>query len=649
MKYKIALTSVIWTNDYQNARHFDSRASQEAYFGLPALMENLPTRNLNGGNFTRLSLIVKTGEAGIGDIMSSNYAIILDVDKGKYWYYFIVNATFDSVDQMRIELEMDVIQSYYLDMTFGESMIERAHLNRWSEELVDRFMLRKGIDSAFYTRDEIVNLPKRIKRISSCTTSPYAPGTAVSEWLQNNIYAWLYAYFDIGEYTFDGETINVPLWYSRNLATGVRPPDISSPYIVICCPVMNNNNAHFYIGEKELTVDAFFDFIYANKGNLYGLKLTQFSPFTRGTRAPEITVDGNNLTITSNTNLVAKGKTKFIANVQRQYLGTQYLTRDYQLPQYDIVEQNITEYGADLQANPKIFNSDYRELKIVYAGGEYGFDIQKLYGSTIMSSDAVSFEGFEIITPEIAPTFISVIPVGVLPIYNGTKLGKIGYMQENDLSIPYSKNQLDVFLANNKNFFKQKEWGYINQRSQRAVSGFSGALSGLGGAAVSGVTGNVGGAVSQGIASILGIGINALQSEIQIEYDKQATKYTLDNMASGVDALANSNSNAFFNLAINDCKILFEELEALPNDINRALEDMHENGYVYNRMGNIKDFDTIRAKWNYVKARVEIIKTPVKIPNEVRNTIKAIFAHGIRFWRVDNWSFNQTNLENNNG
>lgn len=641
MKYKIALTSVIWTNDYQNARHFDSRASQEAYFDLPALMENLPTRNLNGGNFTRLSLIVKTAEAGIGDIMSSNYAIILDVDKGKYWYYFIVNATFDSVDQMRIELEMDVIQSYYLDMTFGESMIERAHLNRWSEELVDRFMLRKGIDSAFYTRDEIVNLPKRIKRISSCTTSPYQAGTAVSEWLQNNIYAWLYAYLDIGEYTFDGETINVPLWYSRNLATGVRPPDISSPYIVICCPVMNNNNAHFYIGEKELTVDAFFDFVNANKGNLYGLKLTQFSPFTRGTRAPEITVDGNNLTITSNTNLVTKGTTKFIANVQRQYLGTQYLTRDYQLPQYDIVEQNITEYGEDLQANPKIFNSDYRELKIVYAGGEYGFDIQKLYGSTIMSADAVSFEGFEIITPEIAPTFISVIPVGVLPIYNGTKLGKIGYMQENDVSIPYNKNQLDVFLANNKNFFKQKQLAYSQQRTNAIMA----TLGALANSFKQFGTQDIAGGM-QSLGTVLTTGA---QAEINIEYDKANTKLTLDNMASGVDALANSNSNAFFNLAMNDCKILFEELEGLPNDINRALEDMHENGYVYNRMGNIKDFDTIRVKWNYVKARVEIIKTPVKIPNEVRNTIKAIFAHGIRFWRVDDWSFNQTNLEYNNG
>ena len=556
---------------------------------------------------------------------------------------------FDSVDQMRIELEMDVIQSYYLDMTFGESMIERVHLNRWSEEIVDRFMLRKGIDSAFYTRDEIVNLPKRIKRISSCTTSPYQAGTAVSEWLQNNIYAWLYAYLDIGEYTFDGETINVPLWYSRNLATIVRPPDVASPYIVICCPVMNNSNAHFYIGEKELTVDAFFDFVNANKANLYGLKLTQFSPFARGTRAPVITVDGNNLTVTSNTNLVVKGTTKFIANVQRQYLATQYLTQDYQLPQYDIVEQNITEYGEDLRANPKIFNSDYRELKVVYAGGEYSFDIQKLYGSTLMSASYINFEGFEILTPEIAPTFVTVIPTAIDPIYNNPKDAKIGYMAENDLSIPYSKNQLDVFLANNKNFFLQKKEQYVNQQAQRAVSGFTGALSGLSGSALSGVSGNVVGAITQGVGSLLNIGTNILQSELQIDYDKTTTKYTLDNMASGIDALSNSNSNAFFNLGINDCRILLEELEALPNDINRALEDMHENGYVYNRMGNIKDFDTIRTKWNYVKARVEIIKTPVKIPNEVRNTIKAIFAHGIRFWRVDNWSFNQTNLEYSNG
>ena len=650
MKYQIVLTSVQWDPSYQNARRFGSRTAQETYFDVAnKFTATVPVRNLDYGNFTRLSIYVKTGQAGIGDIMAANYAIIKDItvaNSPKYWYYFITNATFDSADQVKLELQMDVIQCYYIDMTFNESMIERAHLNRWTQIQVGTTKFSNSLSSPFYVRDELRGLSKRIKSVTQCTTTPFTVGGTLSNWLHDNIYCWAYVYLDAGTYEFDGASFSSQMLYKRKVA-GVRPPEFKSPYVVVCCPIFNNSTANITIGGKGFSQASFIDFITANQANIYNLKITQFTPWAHY-NAPTATIDtvNNTLDITSNENVSMVGSTTYIGVVVQQNLEAQYLTKSYTLPQASITKEAISTYALDLVANPKSYNTDYRELKVVYAGGEYSFDIQKLFGSAVTSATAINFDCFEILTPEVAPTFISVVPTALDPVYKSTTVNRIGYVAQNDLSIPYSKNQLDVFLANNKNFFIQKEKQYTVQKLQTAISAGSNMISSTAGMISGALTGDIAGAVKQGANALLGTAAQLGNMALSIDYDKTTTKYTLDNMASGVDALANSNSNSFFTLALTDCKIILQELEALPVDLGRALEDMHENGYIYNRMGNIKSFDNIRSKWNYIKANLEIIKTPVKIPNEVRNTIKQIFANGIRFWNTDTWDFEQTNLEN---
>ena len=638
MKYKICLTSVIWSPDYQNVRRFVSRAAQEEYFGVANLFtSDVPERNLNAGTLVNLSIFVKNGEAGIGSIMENNYAIIKELDTGKFYYYFITNATFDSVNQTRLDLQLDVFQTYYLDMTFGDAMIERAHLNRWNEAIIGHTIFDRTADDKFLVRDEIQGLPKRVKSTTECTTSPFIPNSDEAQFFENNVYGWLYAFLDAGEYEYDGVQFSTQMQYEKHEADGTRPPRFTTPYVVVCCPIMSNSQASIQLGGSALNYDKFFEFVKSNVGHIYNLKFTQFSPFNRVSR-PTVTITGNTMNITACDEFLKIGTTKHIAVVQLQRLHTQFLTKEFALPQWNITKQSIVEYDDDLKANPKSFNLDYRELKIVYGGGEYSFDIQKLYDSGAKTEDRVAFQAFEIITPEIAPTFITCIPTNLYaPVYNNPRANRIGYMQENDLSIPYNKNQLDVFLANNKNFFKQKQLAYSQQRTNALIN----TISSIGNSIQQfGTKDFIGGAKSLGAAATA-VG----QTEVNIMYDQAATKLTLDNMQAGVDALFNSNSNPFFTWALNNCKILLVELEALPIDMGRALEDMHENGYTYNRMGNIKDFDSIRKKWNFVKARVEIIKTPVRLPNTVREIVKAAFERGIRFWETDDVRFNQTNLE----
>ena len=643
MKYKIALTSVIWSPDYRNVRRFGSRTDQQTYFNVNTLFTNLPERNLNGGTFYNISINFKTGETGLENIMSANYAIIKDLAvQDKYYYYFIQNVNYDSVGQIRVDLIMDVFQTFYLDITFGESMIERAHLNRWTQILTD-YKFSNSINSPFYARDEIRGLSKRVANQTVCTTSPWSPANTLTAWLNENVGGWIYAYLDKDTYNYDNDTSSAVLVYDKEPSSG-NQIEMDSPYFVVYCPLYLKSSSKITINGKELSLANFFEFLQANMAHVYNIKVTQFTPWCRA-NAPTATSTSTTLDITAYSNTTMLGTSKYVGVLTKQYLKTQYLSKAYTLPQASITKANIDTYAKDLAANPKIYNTDYRELKVVYGGGEYSFDIQKLYGSSL-TTQQVWFDCFEILTPEISPTFISIIPTSSEPIYQNTRLNRIGYLTENDLTIPYSKNQLDVFLANNKNFFKMKEAQYTLMRAQRLTSSFSQMAGGAAGAAGAAIAGDIGGAIKTGVMSVLNIGLGALENEMAIYTDKQIQSYTLDNMQSGVDALANSNSNTFFTLALTDTMIILQELEALPIDMGRALEDMHENGYIYHRMGNIKDFDNIRSKWNYVKAMCEYIKTPTKIPNIVRDTIRNALANGVRFWNTDTWDYTQTNLEN---
>lgn len=657
MKYQIVLTNVVWGNDYKNVRFFANKTEQETWFNVANKFTSaVPVRNLNAGNFTKLSVFVKTGDAGVGNIMTNNYAIIYDTVAKKYWYFFIVNSTFDSADQVRLDLEIDVIQSYYLDMTFGDAMIERAHLPRFNTT-TGKF--NKGVDTPFLTRDEIRDLPKRIKSISKASVSPIAPSndaTNFNSWLDNHVKCWIYAYLDAGTYQFGGENFSNQLTYYSGSLTGslgnITSATFTSPYVVVCYPLINEFGYDIRMGAdaNNLTfVDgtAFFNFIRNNIANVYALKCSPICPFddqvtityTDEVVTPDFTVHHCNIIGTPShmPRIIPSSLLGGLAVLYYQKLAPQYLTKTYTLPQASITKTAINTYALDRAANPKIFNSDYTELKLSYGGSEYSFDLQKLYTG---ADNTISFKFFELLTPEIAPTIITISENDT--IYKNPFEARIGYVGQNDFTLPYSKNQLDVFLANNKNFFAQKQMQY-KQQTQQTVLNIANTLSrGL----MSGASaGSVEGVAAAGIGTMLGAASTALSNEMSIYYDKQNTKLTLDNMQAGVDALANSNSNVFFNIATSDIKILIEELEAIPNDLERAKEDMAENGFTYYRMGNIKNFDHIRAKWNYIKATVEVIKTPVQIPNAVRQTVRQIFANGVRFWATDTWDFEQTNLE----
>jgi len=631
MKFKICLTNSIFAPDYSNARHFDSRSEQESYFRVNELFTSaVPERNVNFGTLVNLQVYVKTGESGIGDIMSSNYAIIKELATGKFYYYFITNTSFDSANQVRLDLQIDVIQTYYLDMTFNECFIERASINRWTG---DNLVANK--DNYFLERDTNVPLPKYIKNTHSCRVSPFSYDDApdLAFWLNSKLIGWIYAFLDEGSYSYDSVNFDDKLFYQfLNLGSSIGGNVSETPYIVAFAPIFNDaNNTRITINGKEINIANFNEFIKANEGHVYNLKFSALSPFNSQC-SYSITVDNTTLNITASaTDIRVVGTNKNIGVLKRQILEPHYLTYTHVLPQSAIKKSTILAYDDDLNANPKIFNEDYQDLKIIYGASEYNYSLQKLYST----GDRIQFSYFEILTGEIAPTIITARTSGGL--YRDAFYNRLGYLGENDFAIPFSKNQLSVFLANNKNFFKQKELQYSQMRTNYAINSLSTASNIITQAG----TGNYLGAVSGAVGIAQG-GMNLYAS---VQYDRANTTLTVDNMRAGIDQLVASNSNVYFNIAVNTCAIVLQEMDAVKIEKDRALHQMHHDGYVINIDGNPKDYDNIRTNWNYVKAQIDIIKTPVKIPNEVRDIIKAIFARGIRFWNTDNITYHQTNLE----
>ena len=135
--YQIALTSVAFDNSYSNVLRFDTRGEQEAYFKVNTLFSSTTPVKVNfkvGSLFATNVVYDGPADAYINELLNQNYCIIKDNTADapiKYYYYFITNAEQDCDNRIKLSLELDIFQTYYIDIEFGDSVIFKAHLNRF--------------------------------------------------------------------------------------------------------------------------------------------------------------------------------------------------------------------------------------------------------------------------------------------------------------------------------------------------------------------------------------------------------------------------------------------------------------------------------------------------------------------------------------
>ena len=114
-----------FSSDYKNVGHFTTRQKQIAYMNNKCIL-SLET-NAKIDNFTSSVTFNYTINA---NMRKCDYCYAQGND-GRYFFFFISNMEQNTVSTTKLYLQLDVWQTYHLDMQMLPSFVERCHVKRW--------------------------------------------------------------------------------------------------------------------------------------------------------------------------------------------------------------------------------------------------------------------------------------------------------------------------------------------------------------------------------------------------------------------------------------------------------------------------------------------------------------------------------------
>lgn len=115
-----------FSNDYKNVGHFTSRTNQINYMQSHCIL-SLST-NAKIDNFTESITLNYTINA---NMRKCDYLYGQGAD-GRYFFFFITNMEQNTTATTTIYLQLDVWQTYHLDLILLPSFVERCHVKRWA-------------------------------------------------------------------------------------------------------------------------------------------------------------------------------------------------------------------------------------------------------------------------------------------------------------------------------------------------------------------------------------------------------------------------------------------------------------------------------------------------------------------------------------
>lgn len=665
--FQAVLTSTKFDIDCRNVLRFDNREAQEEYFNVASLFSNAVSINFNAGSLIETTIIFRMPEnAALNDLMSSNYCIIKDNSANatlKYYYYFVKNIIQDSGNQLKVWLELDVFQTYYIDIEFSDCQILKGHLNRFIDNGDGSVSFNSNIDSELFEREDIQDVPKRlIKRtllkMGEPSTSPI-PNSELIEWLHNNVIAYVYVYIDpLHQYKVFNKSFNQveyqfsPLGIGTRYATSTKnigdndqiPANISC----VCFPILKEGKK-IYIKGVEWTALSFKHFIKYNNdySYIYKIKLSLLPPFSLNENNGFSILEDPNVPITENS--VQLYATEDLGEETAPYyriddaclcVGTQLkgvspitdpntyiitvlkqrneiLSLPYTVSsEMKFEKTEIIQSNRDPKFNPKLLASDYTSIVLRAQTGEsFEYDLQKIGKTTFQ------IKYCEPLSPDITRGYASIYNLDGVYIeecqYNFT-----GLVYQIDTSLTMITSAYQSMLAENKNF-------YLQNSVNRATDLFKG----ITGAGINMATHNVGGAVGSLVGSIGNFATSKIKQNL-----------TVDNMKHAPSSATLAGASGYLMAMVDSLGIYIEEYSILPNEKQIINDYMCQYGFTVNKIGNIKEYDNIRIYYNYVQAEIQET-SGINISKAVHDKFKEIFARGVRFWNVDNFSYEKENYE----
>lgn len=183
---------VPWNSDLKNVQSYNSRAEQIS------TIQGLLTHKYEHINIIRrdTDLILK----GVNeDLTQCNYLMYQNADISNKWYFsFIDNVQYNSLNSVIISHTIDVWQTYHFDITYYKNLILRAHVAK-SSDTVGRWLAPEPINVApeFERKHNVFNDLSWTPQYVLHSTSVYNPNTKKYEYKGNGTGATLSAEYGI--------------------------------------------------------------------------------------------------------------------------------------------------------------------------------------------------------------------------------------------------------------------------------------------------------------------------------------------------------------------------------------------------------------------------------------------------------------------
>ena len=598
LKYQIALCNVWWSEDSIDTRYHNSVSEQRDYFSTITSGLYSPLVNFIANNAVETTVPYRdTSGRTPAELLKCNYAVIQQLDDNdavvdeRYYFAYPVQ---DSGTQMIVRLSLDDIQTNYFAHkdTIAPCTIRRAHLDRWGEVKEGAVSFNTTPESPLYT-DENMNAPKYLKTRLNCEFNE-SNQPEVQSWLNEHILCWAYLFISTNNLTGMSGVLNLIYNFENYEAN-----NYDAPYAVICAPVMRSGLIMVSSGGKNeaWALSNLTTIAQANAPYVIDIKYSNIPPTTFDLESVEYSFSSDGNTLQLNTNRIHwlffkdfTGENGFVsryANLGRIEVITPRTNPVdtgliYQYNVNDIV--GVTRNPA---FNPKLLLTNAREVRVTCNGEQFTFDPLKL------GTNELTVQYYEMLQPGIS-RYYATIEAG---LYGDTGASYIGLVSSSDNSIIYSIEAWQSFIAQNKNFFMQRgvQIGMDFLQNRNILST-----------------------------------VNALAD----------TYFTVDNLKNAPQSVQNANGDALLNIAINGLDVNVEIWEALGRDMGVIDDYTYKNGFAYNRVDSIANYDNIRYYFNYIEADVETITG--RMSNIEKERLRERLS-AVRFWNTD---FIQYSLEN---
>lgn len=668
LKYRIGLFNVFWNKNGIDTKYFNSVGAQKYYF-LNKLNEgaNLsPFVNFNINDNISTSIVYQdTSERTIEELIACNYAMILkyntETNEVVDTRYFFASVTQLSGRQMRVDLELDDIQTNYFKHKdkIAPCVINRAHLNRFIDNGDDTISFDLSPQSHLFdieNEDFTKILTKRTE------VKLFYKNEIITNWINENVAFWVYAFIDKNHtYNVKNPTDNSASTINGNLGCikyGKKTTSSNGVNVILdngaytsetACvfyPVYKNNGTptnNIYVKDNEGSFQILigdlgyneFRKLNENASYIFTSKISPLALIDFETTQTTFEIVNNDLVITGGTynatdQLQFGGGVRALATIRPAATGTNfdgvlfggyaYLLENKETAEiatndkFTFNKSEIINATRNIIFNPKMLATPFKNITIkTYDGNKIDLDLQKI------GNNKMRFLYNEAIQPEVSKYYLRLKAPSGLYIEDNNK-NYNGLVASVDNSLAIANDQYSNFIANNKNYWLQSSF----QIGENIFKGLKGASFSAG-------MGNIPGAISSGISTITGAISGVVNRSLNI-----------DNMREAPGNIKNAQGNPIFNATIDNIGFYVEEYDALIHDKQQADDIMYKNGFVYGEIGNIADFDNIRTIFNYISADVDGINANISDEEKTRLIEK---LKSVRFWNIDGFDYVNENYE----